>query len=141
MTTKKILMIVVGVMVTIGLLVVVVVAGIVGFVFYQIGNSEAAATAKEFLRNNEKLKQDIGEVKDFGSLITGNINIKNNDGDASLSIKVVGEKRTVNATVELAFRTGRPWRVTGASYRNEAGEIVDLLGAYDARKLIPPLAA
>lgn len=134
-------MIVIGVMVTIGLLVTVAVAGIVGFVFYQIGNSEAAATAKDFVRSNERLTQDIGEVRDFGSFITGNINIRNNDGEASLSIKVIGEKGTVNTTVELSYRAGRPWRVTGASYRNEAGDIVDLLGAYEAHKLKPPLAA
>lgn len=141
MTTKKIVLILAGVVVTIGLLVCIFVAGIVGFVLYQIGNSEAAATAKEFLRNNELLKQDIGEVKDFGSIITGSVNVVNNDGTATLSIKVIGERRTINATVDLTYRSGRPWRVTGATYKNQAGELVDLLAAYDARKLIPQLVA
>lgn len=141
MTTKKIVLILAGVVVTIGLLVCIFVAGIVGFVLYQIGNSEAAATAKEFLRNNELLKQDIGEVKDFGSIITGSVNVVNNDGTATLSLKVIGERRTINATVDLTYRSGRPWRVTGATYKNQAGELVDLLAAYDARKLIPQLVA
>ena len=141
MTTKKIVLVLAGVVVTVGLLVCIFVAGIVGFAVYQIGNSQAAATAKEFLRNNELLKQDIGEVKDFGSIITGSVNVVNNDGTATLSLKVVGERRTINATVDLTYRSGRPWRVTGATYRNQAGELVDLLAAYDARKLIPQLVA
>ncbi len=141
MTTKKILLIVAGVVVAIGLLVCIFVAGIVGFVLYQIGNSEAATTSKEFLRNNEVLKQDIGEVKDFGSIITGSVNVVNNDGTASLSLKVIGERRTINATVNLTYSSGRPWLVTGATYKNQTGELVDLLAAYDARTLIPQLVA
>ena len=56
MTTKKILLIVGGVVVVLGFLVVCFVGAIVGFALYQVGNSEAAARAKDFLRNSEKLK-------------------------------------------------------------------------------------
>lgn len=139
MTTKKIVLIVVGVMAAVGLLVALFVGAIVGFALYSIANSQAATAAKEFLRTNERLKQDIGEVKDFGWIMTGSVNIANNDGNASLNLKVIGEHRTVNATVDLAYRTGRAWRVTGATYKNQAGELVDLLAAYDARRLIPQL--
>jgi len=142
MTTKKIVIIVAAVAFTVGLLVLLFVSGIVGIAFYSIGKSEAAVTAKDFLRNNERLKQDVGTIKDFGSFITGNINIHNNDGDAVLNLKVIGERRTVNATVELVYRSGRPWRVTAASYKNEAGEIVDLLSAFETqRRLLPLLVA
>ena len=65
MTTKKIVLIVGGVVVVLGLLVVCFVGGIVGFALYQIGNSEAAAKAKDFLRNSEKLKAEIGPGKRF----------------------------------------------------------------------------
>ena len=141
MTTKKIVIIAAAVAFTVGLLVLLFVGGIVGIAFYSIGNSEAAVTAKDFLRNNERLKQDVGTVKDFGSFITGNINIHDSDGDAVLSLKVIGERRTVNASVELAYRSGRPWRVTAASYKNEAGEIVDLLNAFETQRLLPLLVA
>ncbi|MGI9166412.1 MAG: cytochrome c oxidase assembly factor Coa1 family protein [Pyrinomonadaceae bacterium] len=142
MTTKKIVIIVAAVAFTVGLLVLLFVGGIVGIAFYSIGKSEAAVTAKDFLRNNERLKQDVGTIKDFGSFITGNINIHNNDGDAVLNLKVIGERRTVNATVELVYRSGRPWRVTAASYKNEPGEIVDLLSAFETqRRLLPLLVA
>lgn len=141
MTTKKIVVIIASIVIVLGLIVVLFVAGIVGIVFYGIGNSDAANVAKDFLRNNERLKQDIGEVKDFGKFVTGNININNGDGTAELNLKVIGERKEVNAAVELVFRSGHQWRVTAASYRNEAGETIDLLNPYEARGSVLKLAA
>jgi hypothetical protein len=68
-------------------------------------------------------------VKDFGSFITGNINVRNGDGVATLHLKVIGQKRTVNATVDLSYRRNRAWRVTGASYERD-GETIDLMQTY-----------
>jgi hypothetical protein len=141
MTTKKIVIIVASVVLVLVLIVLLFVGGIIGAVFYGIGNSDAAAVAKDFLKKNERLKQDIGEVKDFGSFVRGNINIRNSDGTAELSLKVIGEKKTVNASVELMYRSGHQWRVTAASYQNEAGETIDLLNPYESRRRLPRLAA
>jgi hypothetical protein len=137
MTTKKILLIVISIVVVIGLLVVVVVGGIIGFAFYSVGHSEAAVTAKVFLRENDRLKQDIGEIKDFGSFVTGNVNVHDNDGEATLNLKVIGERRAVNASVNLSYRKDRGWRVTGASYKDESGQTVDLLNIYESQQQIP----
>src|SRR5207247_10993159 len=139
MSTKKIIVIVASIAIVVGLLIAVVVGGIVGFAFYSVGHSEAAVTARDFLRKNERLKQDIGEVKDFGSFVTGNINVHDSDGVATLNLKVIGERSTINASVELAYRNGRAWRVTGASYKNEAGQTIDLLNIYESQQLIPIL--
>jgi hypothetical protein len=128
--TKKTLVILLSVLGGLVLLVVLFVGAILGIVFYTISHSEAAQTAKSFLRGNEKLKQDIGEVKDFGSILTGSVNTQNNSGDATLNIKVIGERRTVNATVVMMYRAGRNWRVTDATYVNEAGQTVALLDKY-----------
>jgi hypothetical protein len=133
MTTKKIVIIVVSIVVVLVLLVVLFVGGIIGVAFYSLGNSEATKIAQEFLKDNERLKRDIGDVKSFGSFVTGNINIQNGDGTAQLSIKVIGERKTVNASVELVYRSGHPWRVTAASYKDDSGETVDLFNPYDAR--------
>ena len=141
MTTKKIVIIVVSIVFALGLIVVIFAGGAVAIVLYKIGHSEAADTAKAFLRNNERLKQDIGEVKDFGSFVTGNIDIKNRDGNATLHIKVIGERKKVNASVDLAYRNGQPWQVIGASYKNDAGETVELLNPYQSRKQVSKLAA
>lgn len=141
MPTKKIILVVVSTVIVLGLIVALFVVGIVGFAFYQISNGEAGTTAKAFLKNNERLKQDIGDVKDFGSFVTGNINVNNGDGTASLNLKVIGERKTVDASVELIYRNGRQWRVTSASYKNDAGETVDLLNPYESRRFLPKLVA
>ena len=126
MTTKKVVLIVAGVLAAFALVVALFVGGIVGVVFYSIGNSEAAETAKTFLRTNERLRRDIGEVRDFGLFVTGNIRTRNAAGNAELSLKVVGERKTVNATVAMAYRSGREWRVVDAFYESDAGERVAL---------------
>ena len=129
MSTKKIVLIIVGVIAALGLIVALFVGGIAWFAFRTIANSEAAETARTFLRNNEALKEDIGEVKDFGTFITGNINVQNTDGEATLVLKTIGEKRTVYATVNLSYRSNRSWRVTGATYEKD-GQTIDLVQGY-----------
>lgn len=131
MSTKKIIGIILAVVGVLCLIVALFVGAIAWFVFHTIGTSEAADTARTYLRSNEKLKQDIGEVKDFGSFITGNINVSNGDGVASLYIKVYGEKRTVNARVDLSYRSNRNWRVTEASYDRD-GKTIELMTPYES---------
>jgi hypothetical protein len=137
MTTKRILLTAGGVVAAIGLLIALFVGGIVGFAVYSLGNSEAAATAKAFLSSSEKLKQDIGSVKGFGSIITGSVNMRDDNGEATLRLKVIGEQGTVNAAVTLIFLNGRTWRVSSASYTNVRGQTVKLLDPYDSQRLIP----
>jgi hypothetical protein len=137
LTTRKLIVIIVSIIAAIALVVAIFVGGIIGLAFYSLGKSEAAITAKTFLKSNEKLKQDIGNVNDFGAFITGSINAKNADGDATLSLKVIGEKRTVNADVSLMYRDNRAWRVTAASYVNESGQTVKLLDGYEPEKSEP----
>jgi Na+/H+ antiporter NhaB len=131
MSTKKIILIIAGILGVLALVVALFVGGIFWFVFHTIGSSEAAETARTYLRGNEVLKQDIGEVKDFGSFVTGNIiNVSNGDGVATLYLKVIGEKQNVNAKVDLSYRSNRNWRVTGASYDRD-GKTIDLMKPYD----------
>jgi hypothetical protein len=141
MTTKKIVLVVGGVVVVLALFVVCFAGGILGFALYQISNSEAAARAKDFLRSSEKLKAETGPVKDFGSIVTGSVNLHNGNGDATLHLKVIGDRKTVNATVDLVLVRGGTWRVSSASYVNAAGQTIDLLNPYDTKTLIPPLIA
>ena len=141
MTTKKVVLIVGAVVVVLGLVVVLFVGGIVGFALYQIGNSEAADKARNFLRTSEKLKQDIGEVKDFGSIVTGSISFSSGGGRATINLKVIGERKTVNASVDLVLVSGNTWRVSKASYVNDSGQTIELLDPYDSKLLIPRLVA
>lgn len=141
MTTKKIVLIVVGVVVVLTLVVVVFVGGILGFALYQVSNSEAAAKAKDFLRTSETLKADIGDVKDFGSIVTGSINVANGSGQATVNLKVIGAEETVNASVNLVYVNNGAWRVSAASYVNTDGQKIDLLNPYDSQLLVPLLSA
>ncbi len=130
MSTKKIILIIAGILGVLALVVALVVGGVFWFVFHTIGSSEAAEASRTYLRNNQALKQDIGEVKDFGSFITGNVNVANGDGEATLYLKVIGEKRNVNARVDLSYRSNQNWRVTGASYDRD-GRTIDLMKPYE----------
>jgi len=141
MTTKKIVLIAGAVVGVLALIAAVFVGGIIGVSLYQTGNSEAAARAKDFLRKNEKLKDDIGEVRDFGSIITANVRIDNNNGETTLKLKVIGAQKTVNASVDLIYTRNSAWRVSGASYINSSGQTIDLLNPYDSQNLIPQLTA
>ena len=130
MSTKKIILIIAGILGALALVVALFVGGIAWFAFHTIANSEAAEASRTYLRNNQALKQDIGEVKDFGSFITGNVNVANGDGEATLYLKVIGEKRNVNARVDLSYRSNQNWRVTGASYDRD-GRTIDLMKPYE----------
>ena len=139
MTTRKIVLIVGAVVVAVTLLVMIFVGGIVGFAFYSIGRSEAATTAKSFLRNSALLKQDIGEVQDFGRFPTGSINVQSDNGEATLNLKVIGARKTVHASVGLLYTHSNAWRVSSASYVNDRGQTINLLDPYDSKRLIPSL--
>ena len=140
MTTKKILLIVGGVVVALGFVVICFVGAIVGFALYQVNKSEAASRARDFLRDSEKLQADIGPVKDFGSIVTGKISLNESTGSAILFLKVNGERQTVNATVNLML-SNRRWVVTDAAYVNSSGQTIPLLNPYDSKLLIPRLVA
>ena len=141
MTTKKIVLVVGGVVVVLAFLVACFAGAIVGFALYQISNSEASAKAQDFLRNSEKLKAETGPVKDFGSIVTGSVNLHNGNGEATLYLKVIGDRKTVNANVDLILVRGGTWRVSSASYVSESGQTIDLLDPYDTKTLIPRLIA
>ena len=141
MTTKKILLIIGGVVIVLGLVVALFVGGIVGVALYQVANSQATIKAKDFLRSSEKLKTDIGAVKDFGSIVTGSVDIADGNGQATLHLKVIGEQETVNAAVQLVYANRGDWRVISASYESREGQTIDLLDPYDSKVPVPLLVA
>lgn len=130
MPTRKLVIVIASIASGVMLLGVLVAGVVIGIIFYSIGHSEAAATAKNYLSHNEQLKQEIGEVRDFGSIVSGSINSQAGDGMATIRLKVIGERRTVNANVDLVYRNGSRWRVTDASYINDMGQTVELMDKY-----------
>jgi len=128
------------VVVVLGFLVVCFVGAIVGFALYSLNRSEAAARGRDFLRKNEKLQADIGPVKDFGRIVTGSAMPREDTSTATLHFKVIGERKTVNVTVQLML-SNRAWVVTEAYYDNSSGQMIQLLDPYDTKRLIPLLVA
>ena len=141
MTTKKIVLIAGAVFAVLAVIAASFVGGFFGLYLYGVANSEAAENAKNFLRRNEKLKQDIGEVKDFGSIITGHGFPSENSSEATLSLKVIGDRKTVNASVSLIYTNRDGWRVSAASYVNSQGQKISLLDPYDSKIPVPLLVA
>ena len=140
MTTKKIMLIIGGVVLVLAVVAASFVVAIVGLGLYGVRNSESAEKAKDYLRRSEKLKQDIGEVKEFGTIVPAKVNLDGSN-EVSLKLKVVGEHKTVNATVDLVLVQGNAWRVSSASYVNSTGQKIPLLDPYDTKVHSPLLAA
>jgi Cytochrome oxidase complex assembly protein 1 len=130
MSNKKLFLLIGGLLTGLCLLILLFVGAIAGTVFYTIGHSEAATTAKAFLSRNEILKRDIGEVHDFGWFISGQINAQSTDGTATLRLKAIGARRSAWTTVELGYRNGGGWRITRAWYEDAQGRMVSLLDPY-----------
>src|ERR1051325_8946320 len=139
MITKKSVFVVGGVLVALALLTTIFIVLIVFLGLYTVKNSESAEKAKAYLRSNEKLKQDIGEVQNFGNIVTAAINDRNGNSEVTLKLKVIGEKKTVTATVDLMLVRSEERRVTSASYVNSNGQSVKLLDPYETKVLIPSL--
>ncbi|MFN2599047.1 MAG: hypothetical protein ABR563_17885 [Pyrinomonadaceae bacterium] len=125
MGKKRAILAIVGLLAGLVLVVALVGGAIVGFVFYTIDQSGAAHTAKDFLRHNQKLKQDIGDVRDFGYFTTGDIKTQGSLGTAELRLKTIGARKSVNATVDLAMRRDA-WSVIDAFYTDDSGARVYL---------------
>ena len=141
MTTKKIMVIVGSVLLGLILVAAGFLITIGGLWLYAVKHSETTEKAQDYLRRNEKLKQDIGEVKDFGNIVTASVNFRDGSNEVTIRLKVIGEYKTVNATVNLIVVQGNASRVTSASYVNTAGQKIPLLDPYDTKVFIPRLAA
>ena len=141
MIKKKSVFVVGGVLVALALLTTIFIVVIVFLGLYTVKNSQSAEKAQDYLRRSEKLKQDIGEVQKFGNIVTAAINDRNGNSEVTLKLKVFGEHKTVNATVDLMLVQGNAWRVTSASYVNSNGQTVKLLDPYDTKVLMPSLTA
>jgi hypothetical protein len=139
MTTKKTMLIVGSVLLVLTVLTALFLTAIVVFGLYTVKNSDSAEKAKDYLRGNERLKQDIGEVKDFGNIVTASINDRDGNSEVTLKLKVIGEQKTVNATVDLILVQGNAWRVTSASYVNSLGQKIPLLDPYDTKVTKVPI--
>ena len=137
MKAKKIVFVVGSVLTVLTVLAAIFVVAIVYFGLYTVNKSEPAEKVKAYLRSNEKLKQDIGDVQNIGNVETVGISDRNGNSEVTLKLRVYGEHKTVNATVNLMLVPGNAWRITSASYVNSNGQTIKLLDPYETNLRIP----
>ena len=83
---------------------------LVGIAFYAFNNSDAVFTAKRAIERNEKVLEEVGDVEGFGWIVTGNISLSNDVGEANLWLKAKGEKKSQWVHAQLR-RQDRRWHV------------------------------
>ena len=73
--------------------------------------SDAYKTAVVEIENNQQLKNEIGEITDYGMFPTGSINYVDGYGEAELEIKVIGTKSTKSVYVYLIKEVDKEWQL------------------------------
>ena len=73
--------------------------------------SDAYKTAIVEIENNQQLKNEIGEITDYGMFPTGSINYVDGYGEAELEINVIGTKETKSVYVYLIKEIDKEWKL------------------------------
>jgi uncharacterized RDD family membrane protein YckC len=85
------------------------------FIFLFTGSamksSDAYKVAVSEIEQNEEIISEIGGIKDYGMMPTGNINISNGLGKAQLQIKVIGNDKDLNVGVYLTKEPNGEWEL------------------------------
>ncbi|PZO34887.1 MAG: RDD family protein [Flavobacteriaceae bacterium] len=90
--------------------------GIVFFIFFivfigsMMKNSDAYKTAITEIEKSEEIRIQTGGIKGYGIMPTGNISVSNNEGQAQLEIKVLGNTNDMHVNVYLEKENGQ-WKV------------------------------
>jgi hypothetical protein len=83
-----------------------------------IPNTDAYKVAKQYLYNNSRLKNDIGEIKGFALVPLGAIQKSSSEnvesGNATILLTVKGQKKFMDVTVYIEKKPGMEWIVTSA---------------------------
>lgn len=82
-----------------------------------IPNSAAYSVAKDYIKNNSELINELGEIKAFGLIPTGGIQVSRDSngeqGSASLNMIIKGRKKYREVTVFLNKSVDSDWKVEG----------------------------
>lgn len=73
-------------------------------------NSDAYKTAVNEIEKSEEIRIQTGGIKGYGIMPTGNISVSNNEGQAQLEIKVLGNTNDMHVNVYLEKENGQ-WKV------------------------------
>ena len=88
------------------------------FVIAKIKSSEPYHKSKEFIENNEDIKQDLGSIKGYGLLASGSVDEIETNGTATLSFQVKGESKNAQIQINLLKDSSGTWTVLNYKLRN-----------------------
>jgi hypothetical protein len=85
------------------------------FVFFVVGstlkNSDAYKVATSEIERNEQIVTETGGIKGYGMIPGGNLSISNGHGRAHLEIKVLGNTKDLNVSVNLEKEPNGQWKL------------------------------
>jgi hypothetical protein len=91
-----------------------------GYLIYDFNNSEPYRIAKEYLKANSEVRDEVGNIRGFGLMPTGTIETEETtstddfeSGHASLTVTVFGDKKYKDVDVNLKETRG-DWVVVSA---------------------------
>ena len=123
--TKKVILIVVGVL---GVIVVGVIAFAVAIVFVVFGamkSSDVYQQAFERTKSSTAVRSELGEPIEDGWYVSGNVNTTGDSGHADIRFPVSGPKGS--GTVEaVAAKRGGVWVFSRLGVQTDAGKWIDL---------------
>lgn len=106
-------------------LIVLLVAGVVGFILYKIKDSEAGRLTESSLRESPEVRLVLGDIRDTGWPV-GSISVEGGgSGKASLSMSVDGSRAEGDYYATLVRENGR-WRVVSARLDLDDGRSIPI---------------
>ena len=91
--------------------------------------SGPSAASKDFLKADPTVKEQIGEIKDFGLFPSGGFNEVNGEGTARLTFSLKGTKGEGKAELGLVKHKGKEWQVVAGKLTVAGREFILREGA------------
>lgn len=104
-----------------------------------IKDSEPFKIASSFVKENQQIKDDLGEVTETSPWFPSSLKISGSTFQVRLTIRVAGKNGAGKAYVTLVYLRDR-WQITAASYENRQGRISPLIKGEVRDTAVPPAA-
>ena len=79
-------------------------------------NDSSYQLAINHIESDAEINNIIGDIKGYGFMPYGSLNYQGSQGQASYSIKVIGEKKTIYVDVEMEKMPDTDWAITHYHY-------------------------
>ena len=120
-------------------LVVIVVISILFGINDFIKDSEPFKIASSFVKENQQIKDDLGEVTETSPWFPSSLKTSGSTVQVQLTLRVEGKNSAGKAYVTLVYLRDR-WQITAASYENRQGKVSPLIKGEVRDAAIPPAA-